>query len=306
LDNPAETRGSGTALGRQPFNPQVFSVDSGRESFMRGRFKPLEGQVIVVTGAGSGLGLEVARLAAKAGASVVLAGGDEQSLRQSCEGITKAGGRCHPLVGDPSTAEGCDRVARTAMARFGRIDSWIEAKGDEAALAHAAKALAAHLGDQAGGDEASGALVGFGQRFGKAARKELKAAKGAVAATLIKLPAGWRHDSSGEAAAKAALYALTKPMGEMAVAAKGKSLTAVTQARKHPGVLVGVGLLALAGAAVWFGRGRIGKAAAAVRPRLARAVRPSLLSVVKRRPVQAAKLVVKHPRASLKLAKALR
>jgi NAD(P)-dependent dehydrogenase (short-subunit alcohol dehydrogenase family) len=267
---------------------------------MRGRFKPLEGQVIVVTGAGSGLGLEVARLAAKAGASVVLAGGDEQALRQACEGITKAGGRCHPLVGDPATAEGCDRVARTAAARFGRIDSWIEAAGDEAALAHAAKALAAHIGD-----EASGALVGFGQRFGKAARDELKAAKGAVAATLVKLPAGWRHDSPAETPAKAALYALTKPMGEMAVAAKGKGLTAVTEARKHPGVLVGVGLLALAGA-VWLGRGRIGKAAAAVRPHVARAVRPSLLSVVKRRPIQAAKLVAKHPRASLKLARALR
>jgi NAD(P)-dependent dehydrogenase (short-subunit alcohol dehydrogenase family) len=272
---------------------------------MRGKFKPLEGQVIVVTGAGSGLGLEVARQAAKAGASVVLAGGDEQALRQACEGITKAGGRCHPLVGDPTTAEGCDRVARTAAARFGRIDSWIEAVGDEAALAHAAKALAAHLGDEGGGDEASGALVGFGQRFGKAARAELKAAKGAVAATLVKLPAGWRHDSPAETPAKAALYALTKPMGQMAVAAKGKGLTAATEARKHPGVLVGVGLLALAGA-VWLGRGRIGKAAAAARPRLARAVRPSLLSMVKRRPVQAAKLAAKHPKAALRVARALR
>ena len=36
-------------------------------------------------------------------------------------------------------------------------------------------------------------------------------------------------------------------MGEMALAAKGKGLTAATQARKHPGVLVGVGLVALAG-----------------------------------------------------------
>jgi NAD(P)-dependent dehydrogenase (short-subunit alcohol dehydrogenase family) len=267
---------------------------------MRGKFKPLEGQVIVVTGAGSGLGLEVARLAAKAGASVVLAGGDEQALRQACEGITKSGGRCHPLVGDPATAEGCDRVARTAQARFGRIDSWIEAMGEEAAFAHAAKALATHLGE-----EASGALVGFGQKFSKAARAELKAAKGAVAATLVKLPAGWRHDSPAETPAKAALYALTKPMGQMAVAAKGKGLTAATEARKHPGVLVGVGLLALAGA-VWFGRGRIGKAAVAARPHLARAVRPSLLSMVKRRPVQTAKLVARHPKAAFQVAKALR
>jgi NAD(P)-dependent dehydrogenase (short-subunit alcohol dehydrogenase family) len=268
---------------------------------MRARFKPLAGQVIVITGAGSGLGLDVAKLAARAGASVVLAGGDEQALRRACEEIGKAGGRCHPMVGDASSAEGCDRVARTAAARFGRIDSWIEAGGGEAALGHAAKALAGRMGE-----ETRGALVGFGQRIGKAARAELRAAKGRVAATLVKLPAGWRPDSSAEGAAKAALYALTRPMGQMAVAARGKGLTAATEVRKHPGVLVGVGLLALAGAAVWFGRGRIAQAAAAARPRLARAVRPSLLSVVKARPVQAVKLAAKYPRASLKLARALR
>jgi NAD(P)-dependent dehydrogenase (short-subunit alcohol dehydrogenase family) len=268
---------------------------------MRAKFKPLAGQVIVVSGADGGLGLEAARLAARAGASVALAGRDEQALRQACDEIGKAGGRCHPVVGDPSTAEGCDRVARTAAARFGRIDSWIEAGGGEAALAHAARALAGRVGE-----ETRGALVGFGRRIGKAARAELQAAKGKVAATLVKLPPGWRPDNSAEGAAKAALYALTRPMGQMAVAATGEGVTAATEVRKHPGVLVGVGLLALAGAAVWFGRGRIAGAAAAARPRLARAVRPSLLSVVKARPLEAAKLAAKYPRASLKLARALR
>jgi NAD(P)-dependent dehydrogenase (short-subunit alcohol dehydrogenase family) len=269
---------------------------------MRSRFKPLAGQVIVVTGAGSGLGLEAARLAAGAGAAVVLSAGDEQAVRGACEAIGKAGGRCHPVAADAATADGCDRVARAAVARFGRIDSWIEACGDEAALAHAVKALVGHIGP----GEARGALVGFGQRIGKAARAELKLAKGAVAATLVKLPKDWRRDSPAGPAAKAALYAITKPMGQMAVTARGKALTAATQARKHPGVLVGVGLLALAGAGVWFGRGRIAQAAVAARPRLARAVRPFLLSMVKAQPLPAAKLAAKYPRASLKLARALR
>jgi hypothetical protein len=127
-----------------------------------------------------------------------------------------------------------------------------------------------------------------------------------VAATLVKLPRDWSQASPAKAAAKAALYALTRPMGQMAVAAKGKGLTVATEARKHPGVLLGVGLLALAGAAVWFGRGRIASAALTVRPRLARALRPSLLSVVKARPLTAAKLAATHPRATLKLARALR
>jgi NAD(P)-dependent dehydrogenase (short-subunit alcohol dehydrogenase family) len=269
---------------------------------MRVKFKPLAGQVIVVTGAGSGLGLEAARLATGAGAAVVLAAGDEQAVRAACGELTKAGGRCHPVAADAGTAEGCDRVARAAVARFGRIDGWIEAAGGEAALACAAKALVGHIGQA--GDR--GALVGFGRRIGKAARAELKLAKGAVAATLVKLPGDWRPDSPAKAAAKAALYALTRPMGQMAVAAKGKGLTVATEARKHPGVLLGVGLLALAGAAVWFGRGRIASAALTVRPRLARALRPSLLSVVKARPLTAAKLAATHPRATLKLARALR
>jgi hypothetical protein len=71
-------------------------------------------------------------------------------------------------------------------------------------------------------------------------------------------------------------------------------------------VLVGVGLLAVAGAALWFGRGRIAGAAAAVRPKMARAVRPALIGMVKRRPVQAARLVAKHPKPALRLARILR
>ena len=125
---------------------------------MSARFKPLAGQVIVVTGAGSGLGREIAGLAAKAGAAVVLSAGDEATVRAACEEITKAGGRCHPVAGDPATAAGCDRVARAAAARFGRIDSWIDAGGAEATLAQALQALAAHLGDR----EEPSALVAFG------------------------------------------------------------------------------------------------------------------------------------------------
>jgi NAD(P)-dependent dehydrogenase (short-subunit alcohol dehydrogenase family) len=267
---------------------------------MSAKFKPLEGQVIVVTGAVSGLGVEAAKLAAKAGAAVVLAAQDEAAVRELCAEITQAGGRCHPVAGDPVSPEGCDRVARAAAARFGRIDSWIEAGGEDQGLANAAKALALHLGA-----DVKGALVGFGSKFGKATRSELKAAKGAVAATLVKLPKDWRQDSPAKTAAEAALFALTKPMGEMALAAKGQALTATTQAKKHPGVVIGLGLV-LAGAALWFARGRIGRVEVAVRPRLARAVRPAVIGAAKRRPVQVARLAAKHPKAALKVAKALR
>jgi NAD(P)-dependent dehydrogenase (short-subunit alcohol dehydrogenase family) len=269
---------------------------------MHGKFKHLGDQVIVIGGATSGLGLEIAKLAAKAGAAVVLASPDEAAVRAACLETGKDGGRCHPVAGDTATAEGCERVARAAAARFGHIDSWIEAGGNEASLVHAAKALAGHLGE----DAVAGALVAFGSRIGRAARAELRQAKGKVAATLIKLPKDWRHDSPARAAAEAALHAVAKPMGQMAVAPEGKSLTAVTEARKHPGVVAGVGLLAVAGIALWFGRSRIAQAASVARPRVARAVRPAVIGLVKRRPVQVARLAAAHPRAARKLAKALR
>jgi NAD(P)-dependent dehydrogenase (short-subunit alcohol dehydrogenase family) len=268
---------------------------------MSGKFKPLAGQVIVVAGAASGLGLEVARQAAKAGAAVVLTARDETAVRAACEAVSKAGGRCHPVAGDVATAEGCDRVARAAAARFGRVDSWVDADGDEAAFGHAVRALAAHLDEP----DARAALVAFGRRMGKAARTELRQAKGKVAATLIKLPADWRHDSPAKAAAEAALLAVRRPMGQMAVAAKGQGLTAATEVKKHPGVVIGVGLLAIVGVAAWLGRGRLAQVAEAARPRLMRAGRTAVAGAVKRRPLLAARLAVKHPRGAAKLVKAL-
>jgi NADP-dependent 3-hydroxy acid dehydrogenase YdfG len=269
---------------------------------MHARFKPLAGQVVVVTGATSGIGLEAARLAAKAGAAVVLAAPDDRAVRQVCEDIGRAGGRCHPVAGDTATAEGCDRVARAATARFGQIDSWIEAGGEAAALGHAAEALVRQIGDRS--DPA--ALVGFGRTVGKAAMLALKEAKGKVAATMIRLPKDWRHDSPAQAAAEAALHAVSRPMGHMVVATHGKRLTTVTEVKKHPGMVLGVSLLAAAGLAVWLGRGRIAGAAAAARPRVARAVRPAVIGAVKRRPMLAAKLAIRHPREALRFARALR
>jgi NAD(P)-dependent dehydrogenase (short-subunit alcohol dehydrogenase family) len=268
---------------------------------MRGKFKPLAGQVIVVTGAASGVGLETARLAARAGAAVILAGRDEQAVRAACEDISKTGGRVHPVAGDPATPEGCDRIARAAVARFGRIDSWIEASGEDFALAHAAKAVTDHLA----ADEPA-ALVGFGRRIGKDARMALRAAKGQVAATLVRLPKDWRHDSPATAAAQAALHAAAKPMGEMAVAPEGKGLTAVTEVKKHPGIMVGVGLVTLAGVAVWFGRGRIAQVASAARPRIVRALRRVKIDAEKHKQIQSRSLVTKPPRQAAKLGRILR
>jgi NAD(P)-dependent dehydrogenase (short-subunit alcohol dehydrogenase family) len=266
---------------------------------MRAKLKPIAEQVIVVTGASSGIGLAAASLAAKAGAAVVMAGGDEQTLRKACEALAQAGGRVHPVVGDSRTAEGCDRIARAATARFGRIDSWIDAGGDGDTLAHAVGAVVERLREQ----QIVGAFVGFGRELGRAARAELRSASRVLSPTMIRLPIGWSPQSPPEGAAAAALQAVARPMGRLVVAAKGQGLTLASQARKHRGLIAGVGLVAVAGAALWLTRGRIAEVA---RPQVKKAGRTLVMQAVRRRPVQAAKLIARHPRRALKLAAFLR
>lgn len=93
------------------------------------KLKPLSEQVLVITGASSGIGLAVARAAAKAGAAVVLTSRNDQALRQICDEINAAGGRAHPVAGDVGEARDVARIGRAAIARFGGFDTWVNCAG---------------------------------------------------------------------------------------------------------------------------------------------------------------------------------
>jgi NAD(P)-dependent dehydrogenase (short-subunit alcohol dehydrogenase family) len=264
--------------------------------------KPISEQVVVVAGAGSALGRAIAQAAAKAGAAVVLADADEAAVRRASEAIAAAGGRAHAVAGDCATEAGCQRIGRAAAARFDRIDGWVDASGSDAGLAFAAEGLVGHMRSRGG----RGALVAFAKRLPRAAAAELRKGRGAVAPTLIVLPRDAAGQAPPDAAVEAALYALSHPMGRMAVAARGRRLTTLTEASRHRGVVLGVGLIALAGAAVWLNRGRIAGAARTARPRLAKAARPLVIKAARRRPLAVARLAAKHPRQAARLARLLR
>jgi NADP-dependent 3-hydroxy acid dehydrogenase YdfG len=57
------------------------------------RLRPLDQQVVVLTGASSGIGLTTARCAAQRGARLVLAAHNETTLRELCHEIDNGGGR---------------------------------------------------------------------------------------------------------------------------------------------------------------------------------------------------------------------
>ena len=87
--------------------------------------KPLKQQVVVITGASSGIGRETARLFGSNGASLVLAARNEEALREVAGEIESSGGRAHVVVTDVGAWEQVRHLADEALRRFGRIDTWV-------------------------------------------------------------------------------------------------------------------------------------------------------------------------------------
>jgi short-subunit dehydrogenase len=87
--------------------------------------KPLAEQVIVLTGASSGIGLATARAAAERGAKLVLVARNEAALEELAGEIRSRGGDAIAVAADVSKPEDLRRVADTAIERFGGFDTWI-------------------------------------------------------------------------------------------------------------------------------------------------------------------------------------
>ncbi|MGB8507768.1 MAG: SDR family oxidoreductase [Pyrinomonadaceae bacterium] len=91
--------------------------------------RKLSDQVVVITGASSGIGLVTARMAAKRGARLVLAARSEEALRQLVEEIKSSGGDAIYVVADVGVEEDVRRIAHTALERFGGFNTWVNNAG---------------------------------------------------------------------------------------------------------------------------------------------------------------------------------
>lgn len=91
--------------------------------------RPIGEQVVVITGASSGIGRSAARHFACLGARVVLTARRADALEALVDEIEAEGGCAIAVPGDVTSEEAMARVARSAVRHFGRIDTWINNAG---------------------------------------------------------------------------------------------------------------------------------------------------------------------------------
>ncbi len=188
---------------------------------MKPKLKPLDQQVIVLTGASSGIGLATALAATRQGAALVLSCRSRFTLEALVDQIHQAGGRAIAVQADVGDRAQVEQIATEAVTRFGRIDTWINNAGvsifgradevsDEDAerlfrtnfwgVVHGSRAALPHLRRQGGaliniGSEASDAAIPLQSLYSAskhavkgytdALRIELEADQAPVSVTLI-------------------------------------------------------------------------------------------------------------------------
>lgn len=92
-------------------------------------YKPIAEQVIVITGATSGIGLTTARMAAGRGARLALLARNHDDLQRLRAEIESEGGEVVAVAGDVADPTTCEQLAQAAIERFGGFDTWVNNAG---------------------------------------------------------------------------------------------------------------------------------------------------------------------------------
>jgi 3-oxoacyl-[acyl-carrier protein] reductase len=91
--------------------------------------QPLAGQVAVITGAGRGIGLAIARSLSRLGATTALCGRAGTPLDSAAKAIVEAGGKAEVIPCDVTSLESVEAAAKRIEASFGRVDALINNAG---------------------------------------------------------------------------------------------------------------------------------------------------------------------------------
>jgi NAD(P)-dependent dehydrogenase (short-subunit alcohol dehydrogenase family) len=89
----------------------------------------LEGRRALVTGASKGIGFEICRVLADAGADIAAVGRDTAGLAAVAKDVEAMGRKCLMVEADLATVEGPQQAARAALKTFGTIDILVNNAG---------------------------------------------------------------------------------------------------------------------------------------------------------------------------------
>ena len=84
--------------------------------------KKFTGKTAIITGAGQGIGFEIARQMAMEGAAVLINDINEGLVKTAAGKIVAAGGQCCALAGDAADVSFIQKMVDTAVKQFGRLD----------------------------------------------------------------------------------------------------------------------------------------------------------------------------------------
>jgi glucose 1-dehydrogenase len=89
----------------------------------------LKDKVVVVTGSSRGIGRAIAEACARAGASVVVSSRNSASISQCVDEMRRTGLSVKGFTADVSREGDIERLFKSSMAEFGRIDVWVNNAG---------------------------------------------------------------------------------------------------------------------------------------------------------------------------------
>lgn len=93
----------------------------------------LTGRVALVTGGGTGIGRGCAKILADHGAKIMVAGLQQDKLKEVKREIESAGGKCAFFFADLTNEKNCKAMVGACMREFGRLDILINSVGSRGA-----------------------------------------------------------------------------------------------------------------------------------------------------------------------------